>query len=252
MKSNVKYGEVCIKRDAVSCIHMAHHAFFYAGDLEQGIETALGFTEKLGLEVQGNPDVIQLRYQTLAVDEARRITQLIHQAPVAGDKKVLVIAAGRFFEESQNAFLKVFEEPPAGTTLILVIPSEGQLLPTLRSRLLPLPSDSDAAVNMEHVRSFLSASAPEREKMISKLVERTKADKDEEKQAARLEALSLAKGLQVAVYDARKKSDSSEELLLLAEDLDHFIPILHTASAPIKPIFEHLLLVLPASLTKKI
>ncbi len=232
---------------------MAHHAYFYTGDIDHGIDAALLYAEKnLNLAVRGNPDVITLRYQTLPVLEARRLTQLIHQGPVAGDQKIIIVAAGRFYEESQNAFLKAFEEPPQGITLVLVLPTEGMLLPTLRSRLIELPTGEVSEVLSPEVSSFLSASAPEREKIIAKIVERTKSDNEVQKQEARLEALSLAKGVQVAVYTLLKKGSNTEDLVLFAKDLDVFIPILHDRSAPIKPIFEHLLLVLPPSLTKKI
>lgn len=219
-----------------------HHAFYVAGDMEEGVRSALAYGARvLGLAPAGNPDVVVLRYGLFPVEEARKITELASRAPAAGDKKLIVIAAARIFHDSQNALLKVFEEPPLGTTLILIVPSEGALIPTLRSRLLSLPSEGGEATAPEHVRLFLKGSAAEREKIIAKLLDRAKSDKPEEKQAARIEALSLANGLATAAFPNR----SDPETLAFLSDLDRFIPILHTASAPLKPIFEHLLLVLP-------
>ncbi len=228
---------------------MAHHAYFFEGDLKQGVEASLAFAEnELEIPAHGNPDVITLRYGLFSVDDARKLTELAYQSPVQGNKKLITVAAGRIFHEAQNALLKLFEETPEGTTLVLVIPSAGLLLDTLRSRLLPLPGTDQSEQKSEVLNEFLSASKEGKEKYISKLVDRSKSERPEaEKQAARLEALSLAEGLMRTSYMQCQK-EPSEELQLLLVDLDRFIPMLHDRSAPIKLIYEHLLLVLPDTL----
>jgi hypothetical protein len=229
---------------------MAHHAYFVAGDLETGEANALGFAEReLGLAAQGNPDVIVLAYGLFSVEDARAVAGFAAQAPV-GERKVILIRAARLFHEAQNALLKLFEEPPAGTTLILAIPSEGMLLPTLRSRLLPLPGSEAFQGVSKAARAYLAASGSEREKLVAKLVDRAKSDKDGEKQAARLEAIMLAEGLARAAYAAREGAKDPRELTAFLADLDRFIPILHERSAPLKLIFEHLSLTLPSALAK--
>ncbi len=59
---------------------------------------------------------------------AYRSSQLGHGKVFIIDQAELLNAAG------QNALLKTLEEPPAGSTLILVTSSEDRLLPTIRSR----------------------------------------------------------------------------------------------------------------------
>lgn len=224
---------------------MSHHAFYYAGDREEGIERALAYgTRSLGLAPTGNPDVVVLRYELFPVEDARKIGELASRVPSKGEAKLIVIAATRLFHESQNALLKVFEEPAPGTTIILIVPSEGVIIPTLRSRLIELSGDSEAEKVPEHVKAFLEGNAAEREKLVAKLLDRAKSDKAEEKQAARSEALALASGLMRAAYKKREDSDTRAFL----SDLDRFIPILHERSAPLKPIFEHLLMTIPAGL----
>ncbi|MBU2103906.1 hypothetical protein KJ848_03145 [Patescibacteria group bacterium] len=229
---------------------MTHHAYVYAGPKEEGIQGALAFVEaELGLSPQNNPDVTVFEYGHLSVDDARRITTFVAQAPVTGDKKAVIISAGRLFHEAQNALLKVFEEPSEGTTLILVIPAEGMLLPTLRSRLISLASEKINGT--DSAPEFLQLPKAERAKFVEKLLVRTKADKDADKQAARLEVLALVEGITRAVYAARAdKTGNTEELDLLLDELSRFLPILHERSAPLKLIFEHLLLVLPEKLGK--
>lgn len=205
----------------------------------------------LGIDGDNHPDLAVFSYEGLfPIEHARRITTFASQAPVQGDKKLIVIAAGRLFHESQNALLKLFEEPNEGTTLILIIPAEGMLLPTLRSRLITLPR-ADGEID-ESARLFLSSSRTEREKIVAKLLVRVKSDKDDEKQAARMEAVRIAEGLIRAAHGAlpKTKGEEAESLMLFLRDLTRFMPILHSRSAPHKLIFEHLLIVMPESLSK--
>lgn len=223
---------------------MAHHAYVATGDIDVGIADALAYGEReLGLPQTGSPDVVVLSHGHFPVDEARRVIEHASQAAL-GEHKLIVIAAERLFHEAQNALLKVFEEPPASATLVLVVPAEGQLLPTLRSRLLPLPREG----RQERIlHPFVSASATERAKLAEKLVARSKSDKDEEKQAARAEAIRIVEDLTRASH-ARYVKTGDAELAILVDELNRFTPILHERSAPLKLIFEHLLLVLPEDL----
>lgn len=229
---------------------MAHHAYFVTGETDGAIEAALGFvTSELGLKTERNADVMTLRFGLLAVDDARALRALADLAPTAGSQKVLIISASRLFHEAQNALLKLFEEPPEGTTLILVIPSEGMLLPTLRSRLLELPQKREQRALPAEAREFIAASPSEREKIVEKILNRAKSDKDDEKQAARLSAIQLAEGLMQAGHEQwlKEKSGAKDEESMRAflDDLDHFLPILHERSAPLKLIFEHILITTP-------
>ncbi|MBU0749980.1 hypothetical protein KKH15_00490, partial [Patescibacteria group bacterium] len=219
---------------------MAHHAFFYEGDLEQGIAaTALYAEEELKIPAHGNPDVITIRYGLFSVDDARKLTELAYQNPVNGSHKVIALAAGRIFHEAQNALLKLFEETPEGTTLILIIPSKGILLETLQSRLLPLPGDHNRTISSEEIETFLKSTPDEQAKVIAKIVDRSKSERPEaDKQAARLEALTLAENIERAAYAQRLAGNRSKELMVFLDDLAHFIPLLHDRSAPIKLIYE--------------
>jgi hypothetical protein len=229
---------------------MAHHAFFVAGGREEGIQAALAFAEReLGMPLTGNPDIIIERYGLFSVDDARRVAAKASLAPLRGSEKLYVIAANRIFHEAQNAMLKLFEEPPAGTTLIMVLPSEGDLIYTLRSRLLPLPESGERAqVLEEEVQAFAVGGAAAREKIVEKILDDAKSDDDEEKQEARARALRLAEGLSRAGYVAWRREagpDSRDAMQSFLTDLDRLIPILHDRAAPLKPILEHILIIAP-------
>jgi DNA polymerase III subunit delta' len=79
-----------------------------------------------------------------------------HLRPSVGAVQVFVIADAEYLvpqeasPEAANALLKLLEEPPAGTRFILTSSEPGRLLPTIRSRsvplhLAPLPADRVAA-----------------------------------------------------------------------------------------------------------
>ncbi len=225
------------------------HAYVVEGDREQGILAARRYAaQSLGLEGENNPDVTVFQYGLFSVDDARAVGQFASSSPVAGNTKMVIIAATRIFHEAQNALLKLFEEPPQGVVLVLSVPSLGQLLPTLRSRVLILPSNDGPRKSIIG-RDFLALDASAREKFMGKLLDRTKSDKDEEKQAARGELLSLVEGL-IRVAHAQNTKNESAELQAFLSDLSTFLPILHERSAPLKLICEHMLLVLPKSLAE--
>ncbi len=71
------------------------------------------------------------------IDDAKEV---IREAYIAEDKtKYIILGAKLFNEASQNALLKLLEEPPRNIAFIIVTESKAALLPTVRSR-LPLVS----------------------------------------------------------------------------------------------------------------
>lgn len=67
------------------------------------------------------------------IDDAKEV---IREAYIAEDKtKYIILAAKLFNEASQNALLKLLEEPPHNIEFIIVTESKSALLPTVRSRL---------------------------------------------------------------------------------------------------------------------
>lgn len=226
----------------------AHHAYLITGELEEGIRRARAFVaDEYRIAPGSNPDVTELRFGLLSVEDARALFNLAMRRPVKGDFNIIIIGATRFFHEAQNALLKLFEEPPATTRLFLIVPAEGNVLPTLRSRLVPLAVGSNTRI-APIAEEFLRARADTREKLVAKLLERAKSDDDDEKAAARADAVALLSGLMHAAYALEKKKPDPERAAFLS-DSDRFLPMLHERSAPLKLIFEHILLTLPAGLT---
>lgn len=80
----------------------------------------------------------------LYLAQVRTIRQLGATRPAMGHRQVFIVGNAELLvpqeasEEAANAFLKILEEPPPDTTFILTAAEPEALLPTLRSRLLPV------------------------------------------------------------------------------------------------------------------
>ncbi len=226
-----------------------HHAFVIESEAEGGIATALRWVaEELGLQATGNPDVVVLRYGLFSVEDARKISELAASAPFIGDKKALVIAAGRVYHEAQNALLKVFEEPSPGTHLFLVVPTLGGLLPTLRSRVVELAGmekSSDGESIPEIAQTFIKSTKEKRAALVKKLS--TGRDEDE-RRTHRDEAIAIVNGIEATTYARCESRTFTPEYAALLEDIAVLRGHLYDRSAPVKMILEHLALVTPKDL----
>ncbi len=82
--------------------------------------------------------------EAIYVATVRALVQLAAYTPTLGARKVFVVGdAERMVPQegadaAANAFLKLLEEPPADTTLVLTSSEPGALLPTIRSRVVAI------------------------------------------------------------------------------------------------------------------
>jgi hypothetical protein len=226
---------------------MQHHVFVIEAEEEEGIAAAQAWVEKeLGMKAEKNPDIVVMKYGLLTVEDARRVSELAAGVAFAGDTKVVIIAASRAYHEAQNALLKLFEEPPAGAYLFLVMPSLGGLLPTLRSRVQELKNIEYRISNRgipENALAFLKASKEKRSALIKKL---TSGKDEDERRENREEVIAIVNGFEAAVYANRGLTKPPHAALL--SDIAVLRGHLYDRSAPVKMILEHLSLVLPEKL----
>jgi DNA polymerase III subunit delta' len=106
----------------------------------------------------GHPDLLVIerpvdektgeRKNTLPVEDIRKIAPFLRKKPSVdnGWRIALVDDADLMTNNSQNALLKILEEPPEKSLLILIVSRIGVILPTIFSRtshynFMPLPSD---------------------------------------------------------------------------------------------------------------
>jgi DNA polymerase-3 subunit delta' len=85
---------------------------------------------------------------TFKVDQARELVRESHLRPFEGSERIYIIDRAETFNmESANTLLKTLEEPPQGTTFVLVTTQPARLLPTIHSRcqsvrFQPLPDEA--------------------------------------------------------------------------------------------------------------
>lgn len=120
-----------------------------------------------------NEDTKRLRNEIVAED-IRRLNKFFGLSATDGGHRVVIVdAADEMNITAANALLKMLEEPPARTTLLLISHQPSRLLPTIRSRcrtlrLSPLgPADMAAAIgqtgvdlpeNTDHLAALASGS----------------------------------------------------------------------------------------------
>jgi DNA polymerase-3 subunit delta' len=84
----------------------------------------------------------------IVVEDTRGIVGFLRMTPAEGGWRIVVVdSADEMNRNAANALLKILEEPPARSLLLLVSHAPGRLLPTIRSRcrtlmLKPLPDET--------------------------------------------------------------------------------------------------------------
>lgn len=122
-----------------------------------------------GVVVVGNPDVLQLSYTDLGVDDARTISSYASLKALAGEK-YLVISFDRAGGEAQNALLKVVEEAPGNSNFYFCTPNTGGIIPTLRSRVQTRNFADLENAQSDEAKEFLKLSYADRLTKVEKLI----------------------------------------------------------------------------------
>lgn len=92
--------------------------------------------------------------QDIPVDDVRSLSKFFQSTAMEGDKwrVCLIDSADELNRNSENAILKLLEEPPERTLFLLLSSAPGQLLPTIRSRCMSL---NLRAVEKSDIKSWL-------------------------------------------------------------------------------------------------
>ncbi len=102
-----------------------------------------------------HPDVVWVAPmpRIIKIGQIRELIAAVGYRPHEGQRRVIVIDNAHAMQgPAQNAFLKTLEEPPPSTTIVLVTPAPGSLLPTVQSRCQTLRF---SPVGQEVVREYL-------------------------------------------------------------------------------------------------
>jgi len=164
--------------ECASCRRMARLAdpapLIDAGLAERGESADAATVERTPLIIEGSPDVwlitpdpVRLRtpvaHPMLRVGQLRAVQRAAYFQPQGRRRVFILDGADTMRWTDADVFLKILEEPPDSATIILLAPSPGSLLQTIRSRCLQFHF---APVPSARIEAFLkgrtNAKAPER------------------------------------------------------------------------------------------
>lgn len=74
------------------------------------------------------------KYESIGIDTVREIIDFVSKTSLSGYKFIIISEFDNATIESQNALLKILEEPPKGVFFILTTSRYDRVLPTVRSR----------------------------------------------------------------------------------------------------------------------
>ncbi|MDO8430636.1 MAG: hypothetical protein Q7S72_01430 [Candidatus Taylorbacteria bacterium] len=113
-----------------------HHAYFIHSFKDSVHKLKEYLKGKFHINHQQNPDFFYEKFETLGIDDSRRIKEIhLSKSFTPEGKRIFIIEASNITHEAQNSLLKIFEEPNEDSHFFLIMPSPHTLLPTLRSRL---------------------------------------------------------------------------------------------------------------------
>lgn len=87
------------------------------------------------IQAQVDKIVTSLKTENVPISQIRNVKDWLHVHSSQGRKVVIIEHAEGIETSSRNALLRVLEEPPAETNLILLARSADSLIPTIRSRI---------------------------------------------------------------------------------------------------------------------
>lgn len=139
---------------------------------DQSLQTKAAEQVLFDLKANRNhPDVLWMDLEnSLGVKEARLIREHLSFKPHSLSGKVIVIiGAERMTTDAQNSLLKILEEPPANSSIILTTANDNSLLPTILSRCkLTYLEDKLSTKDLSVVDKLISVDLPSRFEIIEK------------------------------------------------------------------------------------
>lgn len=145
---------------------LEHHAYFIHSFKDVAHKLKEYLKDKFNIDHTQNPDFFHEKYESLGIDDSRKIKENhISKSFKQGNKRIFIIETLNITHEAQNSLLKVFEEPNEDSHFFLIMPSPHTLLPTLRSRLnIIKPSEQieEGMIALDEAVRFLKLSKKEK------------------------------------------------------------------------------------------
>ncbi len=212
-----------------------HHAYFVVGKREEKDFFVELVSKNTNFDASGNPDFSIIEVDTFGIDDARELSGWMIEKPFSGEKKIKIVFANSVTSESQNALLKVLEEPTVGSIIFFVVPSVGNLYKTLLSRVLVVYSLFEDKDNKKDIaEEFLSKNLALRIGLIQKM------QKGDDKEMMK----NLVRSLETTFYK-KVKSGSIKDGYKILKEVDNCLRFSSSRGASAKMILEYLSCILP-------
>jgi DNA polymerase-3 subunit delta' len=136
-------GDFCGRCASCNTIALADDRWKAVEEAEEEREKITKRPREVTLIIRRHADVVMLPpngpLRLFQIEQARHLKQTLDFLPAGNRKKVFILPdAERMDAAAANSLLKSLEEPPAHAVLLLTTTSEAALLPTIRSRCVPL------------------------------------------------------------------------------------------------------------------
>jgi len=178
------------------------------------------------------PDVMVISpaKDVLKIDQMRLLKDTAYLKPMSGHKRVFIVSeAEKMNDEASNSLLKILEEPPPFSHIILVTPNPYRIIPTLKSRcqifqFSPIPK--------EEIQKALVAKGfqPEKAHILSLLVDgnlkQALSLEWDEVQSQRKQAWHLFLALHKREKAAQLLEQFSQSRAVIKEELEKTLEIL--------------------------
>ncbi len=221
-------GNSKIKAAVINALHESRlpHAILLEGDLGTGKHTLANYIATAAVCGNQNPPCGECKNcsaaksgnhpdiditapedgkKNIAVAQIRRLKSEAYVKPHMSERRVFIIdCADTMNEQSQNALLKVLEEPPGGVMFILIAESKAALLETIISRCV-----------------VLTLSPPEAETALSYISETTRYDCDSIADALKSSQNNIGRALSLLAGRSSTKTEAAaKEYLECMRDSD--------------------------------
>ena len=158
-------GDFCGRCADCRTIALADDRWKAVAQAEQEREKLTKRPREMPLLIQHHADVLLLApngpLRLFQIEQSRHLKQVLEYLPAGDRNKVYILPdADRMDAAAANSLLKSLEEPPPHAVLLLTTTNEAALLPTIRSRCVPLwfsPLDRDEAARFLEERQVGAA-----------------------------------------------------------------------------------------------
>ncbi len=177
--------------------------------------------------------------QSIGIEEIRKLQENLFLKPIRGKMKAVIVShAENLTHQAQNAFLKILEEPPLSTLIVLVTKNKELLLPTILSRCFIIEKNAPKNFTVEELaqaQKILQTILSENDCAKLTIAEELSREKDELSLWFEKAIVSLRQSLLV-------QTDNQKHLIFIIRKFQKYHILLTTTNVNSRFLLENLFL----------